>query len=357
MTRGRIALVAALTLVAASAAADPPAPAQPPQAPAYPVDLVTALPSPSGKGGAAAAVLVGRSGQLYLPAPRAAGADPSWQRQTAGGISADLVSAVRSRLTPGDVLAAGHWAPPFRHSGATWRAQPLDNSGSAVLAGTGLPALAVGRHIYILTQDRWRRRASTGRTVTALWASGKSWILVATADGALTRWDGRRFRPIATALADGDAIELLIGEAPAHVYGRAKSGAWLRIDRGARAVAMTASPALVGFDEHAAGLGPGGALLLAGTVTAAAGSPTPVLVRSQGTQLQVWDHPGPLAAGDRFAVVWTDPKSGEVLVASRTGAVHLRGKTGTWSSGTVSGALPASSRPAMSPGATPAPAH
>ena len=264
---------------------------------------------------------------------------------------------MRSRLNPGDILAAGHWAPPFRHSGATWRAQPLDNSGSAVLASTGLPALAVGRHIYILTQDRWRHRASAGRTVTALWASGKSWILVATAGGALARYDGRTFRPIATGLADGDAIEVLLGSSQAHIYGRAQSGAWLRVDRGAKVVPMTPAPALAGFDEQAAGLGPGGTLLVAGTVPAAGSGLTPALARSQGSQIQMWDHPGPLAAGDRFAVVWTAPRTGEVLVASRAGAVHIRSKSGAWSVGAVSGALPAAARPRLRAGATPAPAN
>ena len=316
-------LAAALALAGGAARA---------RAQGFPVEIAAAVAPEGGKG---APVLVGRSGQLYV-----AGADRVWRRRSAGGVARDVRAAVRSPTRPAEVIAVGDDAPPLRFAGGAWRAELVGNRGAAALArGGGVPALAIGRHVYTLEKEAWVRRTSAGKTVTAVWAASPTSILVATGDGALARWDGKRLAPIRTGLPAQDPIALLVGSLPKQVYGRSRAGRWLRVS-GTGAASIVQARELDGFEEHAAGIAPDGALLLAGTVPAATGR-RPVLARAEQTRVAPWQDLAPLAEGDRVAVVIAS--GGEITIASRAGAVRVRSATGTWSEGRVTGDLPAAS--------------
>ena len=317
------------------------------RAESFPVDLVAALAPEKKEDGAAAALLVGRSGQIYVPA--GAGL---WRRREAGGIAADVTAVIRRPGRPAEVIAVGSAAPPYRYAGGTWRGEPLSNRGRVVMSATGpVPALAVGRHLYTWERDAWIRRAAGPARTTAIWAASATSLLVAGADGTLARIDRGRSTPVRTGLPVDDPIVLLLGAAPAQVYGRTQSGAWLRIDRAGTA-RVTLAQELTGFEEQAAGLGPDGALWLAGSVPADAGARRTLLAHADRNRLLAADALAAPADGDRYAVVWGHPATGELLVATRTGALRLRAKDGTWTEGRVSGELPA--QPTARRGAGPA---
>ena len=349
MIRASAALLP-LLLAAPPLAAKPTAQGSQPTAPNYPVELAAVLPPEGNATSAAAATLVGRSGQIYAPA-----GDLTWRRTGPGGIAADVLAAARVPGRPGEIVAGGRRTPPFRQAGGTWRADVLTNRGSMALArGGAVPALAAGRHIYVMEKGAWVRRAAAPRPVRALWAASPTSLLVATSDGALARLEGARLTPLKAPLDKDETVELLLGASARAVYGRTSAGGWIRLDR-AGAARMSPDQALEGFEEHAAGLDPAGALLLAGTLPAPGGGRRLVLARADGNRLLAWETPGALAERaerDRVAVVWSHPSSGEILVASRSGAVALRARAGGWKTGRVNGALPA--RPGAAAGAGPA---
>lgn len=317
-------LAAALALAAPAAARA--------QSAGFPVEVVGAVAPEGGKG---SLILVGRSGQLYV-----AGADRVWRRKAAGGVAIDVRAAVRSPTRPAEVIAIGDEAPPFRFSGAAWSADMVGNRGPTALGrGGGVPALAVGRHVYTLepVKDDWVRRVSAAKVATAVWAASDKSILVATSDGGLARWDGKRLTPMKTGLAAGDPVVLLLGNQPRQVYGKSKAGRWIRVN-GASVAQVAFDRALDGFEEHAAGIGGDGALLVAGTVPVAGGGTKPVLVRAEQIRIAPWQDLWALADGDRFAVVAA--QGGELLVASRAGSVRVRSAAGAWVEGRVAGDLP-----------------
>ncbi|HTE53560.1 MAG TPA: hypothetical protein VK698_22045 [Kofleriaceae bacterium] len=339
MTSGRSAgILAALLLVAVPAAARA-------GEPVAPIDIVAALPPRAGAG-AASAVLVGRAGQIY-----GAVAPGRWQRRIGGGVAVDLRAAVPASSTTDEVFAIGADSPPYHFQAGAWRAEPLGNRGPAALSMSGpLPALAIGRHIYTLDGAVWVRRASAAHRVTAAWAAAPGTIVLATAEGPVARWDGRRFATVRTPLPAADPIVELVGASPAALYGRARSGAWLRIDR-ASCARLTPVRELAGFEEHAAGPGPDGRLWLAGTLPGAGGARRTVLARADRDRLVLAAELPPLGAGDRVTVVLGHPPTAEVLVATRAGVVRIRDKRGTWTEGSASGALPAPPPRRGAPGA------
>jgi len=304
----------------------------------FPVELVGAVAPEGGKG---SLVLVGRSGQLY-----AAGADRVWRRKNAGGVSIDVRAAVRSPTRPAEVIAAGEQAPAFRFSGSAWNADQVGNRGPTALGrGGGVPVLAVGRHVYTLEKDVWVRRVSAAKVATAVWAASATLIVVATSDGALARWDGKRLTPIRTGLAAGDPIVLLLGNQPRQLYGKSKGGRWIRVS-GASAASLAFARELDGFEEQAAGIAGDGALLVAGTVPAGAAKKS-VLARAEQNRIAPWQDLWPLAEGDRFAVVAA--QGAELLVASRAGSVRVRAGAGAWAEGRVAGELPPAGKARRSP--------
>jgi hypothetical protein len=308
----------------------------------YPVDIIAALP-PAPGAGLGTAVLVGRSGQLYHPV-----APGRWQRRAAGGVAVDLVAAVRAQPGSDEVIAIGADAPPFRFGAGAWRAEPLANRGPALLSADGpLAVLSIGRHIYTLEDGQWQRRASASQRVTAAWAASATALIVATADGGLARWNGRRFTPVRAPLPADESIVALVGASPAAVFGRAETGAWIRIDRGGTAQIAPAQE-LAGFEEHAWALGPDASLLLAGTVPAQGGARRPILARADRNRFVVAGDLPALPAGHRVAVLLGHAPTGEILIATRAGAVRVRDRRGVWREGSASGVLPA---PPARPGA------
>lgn len=340
MNAGRIAVAAAALAVLAPWLA-----AAGPAAPATPVEVVAAIPPRAGAG-AAATTLIGRAGQVYAPV-----APGRWARRIGGGVAVELRAAVRVGPTD-DVFAIGENAPPYRFASGAWRSEPLGNRGPAWLAMSGpLPTLVIGRHVYTLDGTAWLRRATASHRVTTAWAAAPASIVLATDDGQLVRWDGRRFAKVRSPLPATDPIVELVGGSPAAVYGRARSGAWIRIDR-ASCARLALERTLTGFEEHAAGAGPDGRLLLAGTVPDTGGARRAVLLRAERDRLLLTAELPPVAANDRVAVVLGLPTTAEVLVATRNGAVRVRGKTGTWAEGLVTTALPAApARPGRPSGA------
>src|SRR4029079_4904639 len=121
----------------------------------------------------------------------------------------------------------------------------------------------------------------------------------------------------------------LLGNQPRLVFGKSKAGRWIRVN-GTSVAPVAFDRALDGFEEHAAGIGGDGALLVAGTLPAGAAK-KPVLVRAEQTRITPWQDLWALAEGDRFAVVAV--QSAELLVASRAGSVRVRGSTGAWVDG------------------------
>ncbi|HKE14804.1 MAG TPA: hypothetical protein VKB80_08080 [Kofleriaceae bacterium] len=324
--RGAVVVIAALAALApARARAGDPA--------AAPVDLVAAL-APDAGAAVATAVLVGRSGQLYHPV-----APGRWQRRTVGGVAVDLRGAVRSRARADEVLAIGADTPPFRFAGGAWHAEPLSNRGPTALTATGpLPVLVVGRHVYTLEGGAWVRRASAAHRVTAAWAAGPTDLIVAVEDGRVTRSNGRRFTPLRSPLPAGESIVALCGATPAAVFGRSEKGTWIRIDRSG-AVAIAPAGDVPGFEEHAWGPGPDGALWLAGTAPAGGGRRALLLRADRNRMVAAADIPA-VADGDRVVVVLGQPSTGEILIATAAGVVRVRDKKGTWSEGSASSALP-----------------
>ncbi len=142
-----------------------------------------------------------------------------------------------------------------------------------------------------------------------------------------------------TPLPAGQPIVTLVGASPAALYGRAESGAWIRIDRGGTAAIVPARE-LAGFEEHAWGLGPDGRLWLAGTAPASGDARKPILARADKNRLLPAGDLPALAPGDRVAVLLGQTTTGEILIATRAGAVRVRDKKGTWIEGSASGALP-----------------
>jgi hypothetical protein len=308
----------------------------------YPVDIIAALP-PGPGAGLGTAVLVGRSGQLYHAA--AAG---RWQRRAGGGVAIDLVAAVRTQPGSDEVIAIGADAPPFRYRAGAWRADPLANRGPALLSADGpLAVLSIGRHIYTLEDGEWKRRASAPHRVTAAWAASATELLVATADGGLARWNGRRFTPVRAPLPADESIVALVGASPAAVFGRAEGGAWIRIDRAGTALVAPAQE-LASFEQHAWAVGPDASLLLAGAVQASGGARRPILARADRNRLVVAGDLPALPGGDRVAVLLAHAPTGEILIATRAGAVRVRDRRGAWHEGSASGVLPA---PPPRPGA------
>jgi hypothetical protein len=266
-------------------------------------------------------------------------------------------AAFRDPSDPALLLAAGSRTPPFRHREGTWRAEPLTNRGAQVMSRSGpIPALAVGRHVYVRDKGGWTRHTSAGGPVVALWAASRTSMLIATPQG-LARLSGKRLSPVKTPLGPDDALTALHGASPDQVFGRSSSGAWIRVGKTGSAAALAPTPELAGFEEQAAGIAPDRALILAGTVPGDGGARRAVLVRSDGGRLLRWEDPRPLADGDRFTVIWSHAPSGELLVATSAGSVRVRGRDGSWKTGQVSGELASGRSAPARRSAAPAPAR
>jgi hypothetical protein len=292
----------------------------------YPVHIVAILDD---------ATLLGSSGQLYHRS-----ADGSFRRTVAGGLSATLRGAVRG---PGDtIIAAGSWAPAFRHEGGVWHARPLPNRGELGAPQPGSsPALVVGRQVYLLDKGgRWKRIAGAPRPMPVIWASGSNRMWVADNQGGLYRSTGGGFAPVRAGLAAGDTIVAMAGPGEAELYALSATGALLALRPGA-AAPVAIPPELAGLRIDAVGVAPEH-VLVAGAVIGAGGE-RPVLLRAVKGKLQVEGDLPPLPGGDRVAAV-RGTAAGEVLVAGSRGHLLVRRSPTAWTQATVSGDLPPAAR-------------
>jgi hypothetical protein len=117
--------------------------------------------------------VIGPSGQVYAPDDQG-----RWIRTTGGGVAADVHSAAISSL---GVLVAGIAAPLYHLDLARWHAIRLGQRGKTVL-GAG-PSIAVGPHVFVLVERRWKRVGSVPGIVAAVWAKSPAQVVVATDRG------------------------------------------------------------------------------------------------------------------------------------------------------------------------------
>jgi hypothetical protein len=300
----------------------------------------------SGTGSDEGLWLFGRSGQVYVPGDE----DGQWRRRELGGVATEVGAILRAGS--GVLFAAGDSAPLFRRERGVWYAHPLPNRGRASVSQGGAAALGIGRHVYVLEADGWKRQGQAPDDIAALWARDSNHFVVATRTGGLYRSDGRRFEAIEQPLDDGDHITGLYGRSGGELYAIAASGAVLQV--GAQRAREARFPAaLEGARIDAAGYMPDGSPAIAMAVAApaaeagegrvsAASAERTALVVLRGGALTLVDWLPPLAAGDRIAAIGAH--AGAAIVASRRGVVAIRSGDG-WRDGHVSAALPADSPP------------
>ncbi len=205
-------------------------------------------------GGALATVLVGSSGQLYLPDAEAT----SWKRRSPGGVAVTVRGALRGPA--GAIVVAGDATPPFRFSNDAWQAAPLTNRGPMVVGGAGgTAAVAVGRHIYLARGKRWVRIGAAPRSIQVLWAASPSRIYVVDDSGALLTRTARGFVPITTALAADDPIVAIAGHG--EIYALSRGGTLLRLN-GTRAKPVARDPDLAGLSPELIAPAPSGGVFV-----------------------------------------------------------------------------------------------
>ncbi len=355
MTARRASILVATAALALSAT-----PASPQRSPGYRVAVTAGV--RTGDAPVTAAILIGSAGQIYRP--DGAG---SWRRTALGGVSADLVGAIDDA---GVLYGFGRATPLFRYDAGSWHVHPLPNRGPIGFATSGAPAIAIGRHVYLLSRHEFtrvtslpaaHRRGRDRRSLTAVWASDARRIYAAGSDGKLGRYDGKRWTNLPQPLPASDRITSLTGVAGKQLIAIAASGTLLEVGA-RRARPLTIAPELTGFRAVLAcpDLAPaaGGAIWVVGTLpadpapTAGPGAPAAptdagppvaparrwILTRAKGGRLErVDDLPAP--AGDRFTVLIGDPAGG-LLLATRSGRVLVRGTDRAWTEGRVSGEPP-----------------
>jgi hypothetical protein len=291
-----------------------------PRANAGPALAAVALPD---GGDVRTAILVGPSGEVYEPAGPA-----TWTRRSGGGIAADVIAAATAN---GELFAIGRSTPLYRRRAGVWQAVRLGQRGGIVWGTGPLPALAVGRHVFVLSRTGWTRAGQAPPAVTAVWATAERDIVVA-AGGALWRLRGGGFARVPKpAAATG-----VFGDAPWALT----DGAAIDLTR-PRAVA----PLSTGPIAAAAAAGDAVWFLIAlpdGSFVLERHPAPPVLARRPTVRpaprppIQLTAVPVPAGALITGLVV---DRLGRALILTRDGAVQVWAD-GAWTAGTVGDALP-----------------
>lgn len=282
-------------------------------------------------------MLVGRSGELYLP-----GDGGTWRRAHAGGIAEDVRLVVRG--ADGVIWAVGRRAPLFVYRKGVWHTERLSARGRVRVGGPGsAPALAVQRWVFVFDGSSWQRTMRTPPSVAVLWVSSAKRAYIVEDSGVVLRGDGKTWTPIELALAEGDRVAELAGVAGRSLYAFTEQGAIFSI--GATAAKAVAVPAeLAGFAPSAACSD--GKRRVAVVGRAGGGFVMAVL---EGDAIRRDAGLADLADGDYYSVCRLGP-DGSVLVSSSRGVVRMRSADGIWSDGSVSVELPASAdRPRRPP--------
>jgi hypothetical protein len=300
--RAAVAAVVAIGLAGLAAAPAHAAPA-----------AIAAVVGPDGAADVRTSTLIGPSGQVY--AGDGAG---RWVRTVPGGIAADVRGATRIGA---DLLVTGISTPMYRFDGKTWTATRVGQSGKTFLGRGPVPAVAIGKHVFVERKGKWARVGQAPGAVTAVWASAKRVFVVTAAGVHVLRGSTfvRTRAPVsaivgttaAWGIADDGVFDLATGRAVSTAVG---------------VIAATAGDA-------------------APWLVVSAGTAPPRLVGKVGTTAVAVDTP--LAAGTALAGIAAD-RAGNVALVTAAGEVHLR-IGDTWSTGALADELP----PAK-PGAGPA---
>lgn len=285
--------------------------------------LVAVMPNKTG-----APTLVGKSGELYVPA-----ANLKWQRAGAGGVSTDVVSIFKG--VGSDLFAVGSRAPLFQWQAGVWSAFHLANNGRSAVSPGALPTISIGRHIYELIGGSWIRIASAQGAIRALHAARANEIYLVTTTGKL--FVGRKnWKPLPITLPAGDQIRAIVGLPGKHEVALTEQNRlYLLTRKGARLMAL--GPEYRGLEVHTLAVA-AGKLLLAGRVGVGAGQKN-ILAEVESQKLVTTDSLWPLQAGDQFALLHEDHKQG-LIVATRQGQVRIKNKDGSWSNGRLDIAPP-----------------
>jgi hypothetical protein len=282
------ALLAAVMLVGATAHAAP----------------IASVVGPAGDADVRTSILIGPSGQVYQ-----GDGGGTWTRTLAGGVAADVSGSARIGK---DVIVTGVSTPLYRFDGTGWTAVRLGQSGKTVMGRGPVPAVAVGRHVFVHNNGKWVRVAAAPGAVTALWASSTKKVFAVTADGvhALRGSDLVRTRA---------AVGAIVGASP---WGISDTGA-IDASNGKSVLAAT------------------------GAIAATGGAGTPWLVTSDGANpLQLVGKVGgkattietPIPAGTGLAGLAAD-KSGRVVIVTAAGEAHIWADS-AWSTGALVDQLP-----------------
>jgi len=288
-----------------------------------PAQIVTAI--AAARGDLHATILVGRSGQVYLP-DEAGG----WRRDRPGGVADDVVGALRG--ADGTLYVVAGRAPLYARVDGVWRLHSLGVRRRARASTTdGIPIVVAGRQLFTLEGDRWRRLglAPTSR-VQALWAASATRIYLALDNGSMRRRSGRTWTTLEAVMPETERVAMLTGIPGRLLVAIGDAGTIMNV--GATTATPIAIPAaLTGFQPTAAGSDGHRHIYLAGPVAAAAGAAPRsmlALLDARGT-LQVAGPLPALAGDDRYTVVLPG-HAGAVLVASYHGVVAVRDADGAW---------------------------
>ena len=285
-----------------------------------------------GKGDVDSVILIGRSGQAYMPQ-----GSGSWKRDGVGGVSVDVGAAT---MIDKKLYVAGERTPLFKKTGGVWSAHHLPNRGEMTVGvGGSAPVIGIRSHIYTITQKRWKRIAATGKgSITAIWASTNQRVYVGTSEGEIKRFIGKASNKVTHTLAKDDTLVGLYGAPGKELYGVSKLGVVLAISAKTSTV-VSIPDALAGLVVQVAGAAEDGTVWIAGT--AGTDPAKPVLAQLSKSTLTLAEELPALDPDDHFTVVYAGTGGG-LLVATAAGVVRIRAEDGTWSMGTVDGSPPES---------------
>ena len=266
--------------------------------------------------------LVGPSGQLYAPTEEKT---PRWQRATWGGVASKVLRAVRAGK---QIYAIGNHTPIYRHSQNVWHMHSLPNRGPCTVSQGGAAVLmAVGKHVYRLAGNNWKRIASGKETISAVWGASAKRIYAATYNGSLFRIQSRSWRKIRHSLAQGEYITVIAGPAGRPPYALTSMHQVLRIKTtSSRPLSPPKTYEGQTLRPYLAAPFRKGVALIAHT------GQEPTLILATGNLLQELFPLPTLEADDHFSLLHSDIH-GNLLLGTHAGAVYIRTKDGTWIQG------------------------
>ena len=217
-------------------------------------------------------------------------------------------------------------SPLYRNEFGMWHAFSLPNRGPVSLSPGAKPALAVGRHVYVLRNGAWKRlRSARAKRLTALWLEDDRQLWAADNKRRLLsysrgKWTTRRLK-----LAADDQVRSLT-RVGTELFVLTRAGAVLRV-RGTTATPLSTPADMSDVVVAAAAVG-AGKLILVGRSEARA-----VVLAVDGDALVVREdlpNPKPSAA----VLMLHADSQGDVLLSTDDGLLWVR-KSGKWMQGTL----------------------